>query len=129
MFDTCGLIFFSILYILPIGAVDTCFKFICPSGLRIPAFFLFFLLAHRGLDTCWYTNPPFSGPSGQWIPAFFFFFFNYVCVCLFVLAHRGPGYLLYYFFHCPSGPRIPALIFFFLPIGALDTCFNFFDFL
>lgn len=121
---------------LPIGATDTCVSsspFHAQRGLWILTcllilsfFLLTFLLLNLpiwAVDTCFYS----------------FFFFS--------LAHRGHGYLLFakktpyfsvhrdlgylrlVFFPCPTGPRIPALILFFLfllPIGAVDTCFNFF---
>lgn len=52
------------------------------------------------MDTC--LKKITFGPSGLRIPAFIFFF------------------------PCPSGPRIPAFNFFSLPIGAVDTCLDFF---
>lgn len=60
------------------------------------------------MDTCFLLkkkNTFFLGPSGPRIPAF----------SLFSHAQRGLGYLLLLFFFL-----------FLLPIGAVDTCFNFF---
>lgn len=60
------------------------------------------------MDTCFLLKNKktfFLGPSGPRIPAF----------SLFSHAQRGLGYLLLLFFFL-----------FLLPIGAVDTCFNFF---
>lgn len=125
------------------------FIYSCPSGPRIPVcpprhsmpngaldtylpfnsfFLIFFLnLPIWAVDTCFYSFFLLLSPSGPWIPAF----------CQKQKQKKT-------FFLGPSGPRIPAfslfshaqrglgyllLLFFFLfllPIGAVDTCFNFF---
>lgn len=106
--------------------------------LRFNNFLYFFKFAHRG---CGYLLLIFFfhlSPSGPRIPAVSLSLpltlwpIGAMDTCFkkkrYFMAHRGLGYLLlfFFFFPCPSGPRIPALIFFSLPIGAVDTCLDFF---
>lgn len=104
----------------PAGALDTYLPF---NSFFFSSYFSSSKLAHLG---CGYLLLFFFflllSPSGPWIPAF--------CQKTpYFSVHRDLGYLRLVFFPCPTGPRIPALILFFLfllPIGAVDTCFNFF---